>query len=224
MTAFPCWNIASQSTGPPSGLNLLDEPWPASTQRSEVFACFSHSIRLVHQTFNGLLRLPHGQQNFPSVFRIVSEQDLIRAGQLILMSRDAMGPSTRKKASPMPEYLAEKLPADLEYVEGASSHVLVNAYERNRRAREACLRHYGRSCTACGFNFEANYGETTAGYIHVHHVIPMAKVGTKYRLRPIKDLRPVCPNCHAVIHRRDPPFSIEEIQHMLRKSAAKGST
>ena len=90
-------------------------------------------------------------------------------------------------------------------------------------ARDACLRHYGRSCAACGFNFEANYGEATAGYIHVHHVIPMAQVGTEYELHPIRDLRPVCPNCHAVIHRREPPFSIEEIKHMLQNHGAKGS-
>ncbi len=161
---------------------------------------------------------------FPSVFQIAGEQDLERAGQLILRSHTALGPSVRKKADPRPEYFAaEELPPRIVYVEGATRRVLVNAFERNRRAREACLRHYGRSCTACGFNFEANYGEATAGYIHVHHVIPIAQVGTEYRLDPIKDLRPVCPNCHAVIHRREPPFSIEEIKHMLRHGGAKGS-
>ena len=45
----------------------------------------------------------------------------------------------------------------------------------------------------------------------------------EYRLDPIRDLRPVCPNCHAVIHRREPPFSIEEIKHMLEKEREKGS-
>jgi 5-methylcytosine-specific restriction enzyme A len=100
---------------------------------------------------------------------------------------------------------------------GAASQILVNAYERNRRAREACLLHYGTSCAACGFNFETNYGEATAGYIHVHHIIPIAKLGKEYRLRPIDDLRPVCPNCHAVIHRREPPFAIDEIRQMLNR-------
>lgn len=161
---------------------------------------------------------------FPSVFRIAGEQDLTRAGQLILRSRAALGPSTRKKAALRPEYFAaEELFPEVGYVEGAARHVLVNAYERNRLARGACLRHYGRSCAACGFNFEANYGEATAGYIHVHHVIPIAQVGTEYELHPIRDLRPVCPNCHAVIHRREPPFSIEEIKHMLQNHGAKGS-
>ena len=157
---------------------------------------------------------------FPSVFQIAGEQDLTRAGQLILRSRTALGPSTRKKATPRPEYFAaEELPPEAEYVELAARQVLVNAYERNRRAREACLRHYGRNCVACGFNFEANYGKATAGYIQVHHVIPIAQVGAEYQMHPIRDLRPVCPNCHAVIHRREPPFSIEEIKQMLRNDS-----
>ena len=161
---------------------------------------------------------------FPSVFRIAGEQDLARAGQLILRSRTALGPSTRKKANRRPEYIAaEELPPDAKYAEGATRRVLVNAFERNRQAREACLRYYGRSCAACSFNFEANYGEATAGYIQVHHVIPIAQVGTEYQLNPIRDLRPVCPNCHAVIHRREPPFSVEEIKAMLRNNGAKGS-
>jgi hypothetical protein len=59
--------------------------------------------------------------------------------------------------------------------------------------------------------------------LQLHHVIPIAQVGTEYELHPIRDLRPVCPNCHAVIHRREPPFSIEEIKHMLQNHGAKGS-
>jgi hypothetical protein len=161
---------------------------------------------------------------FPSVFPVAGEQDLRRAGQLILMSRTALGPSTKKSANPRPEHFAaEELLPDVEYAEGAAGHVLVNAYERNRQAREACLRHHGRSCAACGFNFEANYGEAAAGYIQVHHLIPIAQIGAKYRLRPIRDMRPVCPNCHAAIHRREPPFLIEEIKLMLRTHGAKCS-
>lgn len=155
---------------------------------------------------------------FPSVFRIANEHDLTEARRLILESHSAVGPSTRKKAAPRREYFAaEEIPAEIEYVEGAARHIVVNAYERNRRAREACLRHYGRSCAACGFNFQARYGEATAGYIQVHHVIPIAQVGAEYRLDPIRDLRPVCPNCHAVIHRQDPPFLIEEVRRMLAR-------
>ncbi len=161
---------------------------------------------------------------FPSVFPIAGEQDLATAARFIAKSHTAIGRSTRKKAILRPEYLAaEELPSETEYVEGAARSVLVNAYERNRRARERCLRRYGRSCAACGFDFEARYGESAAGYIQVHHIVPIARIGKEYRLNPITDLRPVCPNCHAVIHRREPPFSIEEVKQMLQTDGMHGS-
>ena len=162
---------------------------------------------------------------FPSVFLIAGEQDLSTATRLILKSHASIGPSTRKRVIRRPEYLTtEELSSEIEYVEGAARPVLVNAYERNRRAREECLRYYGRSCAVCGFNFEARYGELIAGYIQVHHIVPIAKVGKEYRLNPIIDLRPVCPNCHAVIHRREPPFSVEEVKQMLRNGRVHGSS
>ncbi len=33
------------------------------------------------------------------------------------------------------------------------------------------------------------------GFIHVHHLKPLSEVGYEYRVDPIRDLRPVCPNC-----------------------------
>ena len=117
-----------------------------------------------------------------------------------------------------PEYLPpEEVGSNAEFVEGTVRSVRVNAYERNREAREVCLRYYGTSCFVCGFSFSAAYGESFAGFIHVHHLIPLATVGKEYRLDPIADLRPICPNCHAVTHRREPPFSIEEMKRMLKQ-------
>lgn len=115
------------------------------------------------------------------------------------------------------ELSAEEVLPGAQFMEGAARSVLVNAYERNRRARAVCLRHYGRSCLACGFNFDVKYGAANAeGYVQVHHVVPLATIGAAYRLDPIRDLRPVCPNCHAIIHRREPPFSVEEVAGMIR--------
>jgi hypothetical protein len=68
-----------------------------------------------------------------------------------------------------------KPPIRAEYVEGYSHRVSVNAYERNRRALDACLQHFGRSCRVCGLSFEARYGEAAAGYIEVYHVVPLAR-------------------------------------------------
>jgi 5-methylcytosine-specific restriction endonuclease McrA len=155
---------------------------------------------------------------FPSVFAMTGDQDLPTAAGLIARSRGADDPLPRERTTRRPEYTTpeELSPSSTEYVEGAARSILVNAYERNRRAREKCIQHYGRTCAVCAFDFGARYGEAAAGYIQVHHVVPIARLRKEYRLNPIADLRPVCPNCHAVIHRREPPFSIDEVQQMLQ--------
>lgn len=84
--------------------------------------------------------------------------------------------------------------------EGAKKQVLVNKYERDPKARAACIKIYGLRCVVCGFDFAAQYGEAGEGLIHVHHQTPISKVGPAYRVNPRTDLRPVCPNCHAIIH------------------------
>lgn len=109
----------------------------------------------------------------------------------------------------------EELGIEEPLVEGASFTVQVSAFERNPVARQKCVAHYGTSCSVCGFNFGATYGGSAKGYIHVHHLKPLASIGEEYVIDPIKDLRPVCANCHAVIHLRQPPYSIEEVKVLL---------
>jgi len=52
----------------------------------------------------------------------------------------------------------------------------------------------------CKFNFEETYGEIGKGFIHVHHIKPLASSG-ETRVDPYNDLVVVCPNCHSIIHR-----------------------
>jgi len=100
------------------------------------------------------------------------------------------------------------------FLEGATKQVFVNAYERNPRARAACLAHYGPNCTVCNFNFGVNFGAIGDGFMHVHHLKPLSAEGKSHDVDPVLDLRPVCPNCHAMLHRSDPPFSIEELREI----------
>ena len=104
------------------------------------------------------------------------------------------------------------------FVEGAVRQVAVNAYERNPFARARCIEVHGTACSVCGFDFGAIYGEFAAGYIHIHHLRALASIGEQYEINPVEDLRPVCPNCHAVIHMADPPHTIEHVKALLRKS------
>ncbi len=101
--------------------------------------------------------------------------------------------------------------------EGAKQTVIVNKFERNPTARLKCIDKWGVVCTVCGFNFEKTYGDRGAGYIHVHHLKPLSEIGEAYQLDPIEDLRPVCPNCHAMLHRTVPAMSIDALKKLLRE-------
>lgn len=99
--------------------------------------------------------------------------------------------------------------------EGSRHKVFVNRYERDRTASQACIEHYGSACVVCGFSFEEHYGAIGKGYIHVHHLVPLSSIGESYQIEPVRDLRPMCPNCHPMAHRRRPPFSVEELRSIV---------
>lgn len=101
------------------------------------------------------------------------------------------------------------------FAEGALQQVTVNAYERNPAARAACIAHYGPTCQVCSMNFEAVYGEIGVGFMHVHHVKPLSGIGREYEVDPIEDLIPVCPNCHAMLHRYEPPLSAARLRAII---------
>lgn len=102
------------------------------------------------------------------------------------------------------------------YKEGRISYVHAVGYERNKGAREACIRHYGCQCAVCGFNFEKMYGDIGRDFIEVHHIVPIHKRSGEYIVDPIKDLRPLCSNCHSMIHRRNPVFGLDELKELLK--------
>jgi 5-methylcytosine-specific restriction protein A len=99
-------------------------------------------------------------------------------------------------------------------LEGQKKKVFVNAFERNPEARSRCIEHYGAICAVCQFDFEKTFGEIGKGFIHVHHLVPLASLKKEYEVDPIEDLRPVCPNYHAMLHKRNPPFEIEQLQEI----------
>jgi predicted HNH restriction endonuclease len=103
------------------------------------------------------------------------------------------------------------------FLEGAKRDVVVNHFERNPRARSKCIEHYGAKCCVCTLDFGERYGvELGKGFIHVHHIKELSSIGKEYKIDPIKDLRPVCPNCHAMLHRRTPALSPEKLTKMLK--------
>lgn len=136
----------------------------------------------------------------------VAEQFWSHPGVVNLMNLEVIGDEV-----PLPEELhsPEKL------FEGAIQRIAVNAYERNRKARDLCIQKRGARCAVCKMEFRKVYGPEVAGLIHVHHLKPISKIGKEYQLDPENDLLPVCPNCHAVIHFGGKCRTVEEVKEML---------
>lgn len=116
-----------------------------------------------------------------------------------------------------PFLFPEEIDTSEKIYEGATYEITINKYERNPEARTKCIAKYGHTCQACGVNLYDVYGPAAKGFIHVHHLTPLASISKKYQVNPEKDLVPVCPNCHAIIHLSTPPYTIKEIKQMLDK-------
>ena len=107
-----------------------------------------------------------------------------------------------------------------EFVEnGVGKIITVNAFERNIKAREECLRIHGTKCKICGFEAEAVYGSDFKNKIHVHHIVPIHTLGKEYKVNPATDLIPVCPNCHMILHIKvngvEP--TVEQVKQILKR-------
>ena len=110
-----------------------------------------------------------------------------------------------------------------EFIEGGYRTIKVKGYERDPAARTACLLHYGSICFVCGVDIEMVYGsELGSSAIHVHHVKPMSiRRKSPYKINPIKDLIPVCPNCHNIIHKKNPVLTPLELQKIYKSRNRK---
>ena len=135
------------------------------------------------------------------------------------------------QALPAPGYIQQDPSAEsnLKLMEGALVRVSSSRYERNSSARRACVAHHGSRCAVCSFSFETAFGKIGRGFIHVHHLIPLASRKRRYVVDPIRHMLPVCPNCHAMLHTQEPPLSIEDakrhlgLQRRLTRHAADGA-
>jgi len=91
--------------------------------------------------------------------------------------------------------------------EGSLTRVETNRYERSRINRAICLDYYGFTCRGCGLLMNNMYGPLGDGVINVHHIVPVSEMGSSRIIDPIKDLIPLCPNCHTIVHKESPPIS-----------------
>lgn len=110
--------------------------------------------------------------------------------------------------------------SDIVHLEGQRYSVTSTAIERDRSAREKCLNRFGYSCQVCSLNFEDKYDETGKNYIHVHHRIDLAYREGVNVINPERDLVPLCPNCHAMVHTERPAISVEKLNSIYEAGHA----
>lgn len=109
----------------------------------------------------------------------------------------------------------DQLPAALE---GAERQITRNMRERDPVARAASEKAWraaaeGRLvCQGCGIDFGKTYGPRGEGFMHFHH---------QSGVEPPRDLVPVCPNCHAMIHRGETALSLSELQALITRKETK---
>jgi 5-methylcytosine-specific restriction protein A len=99
--------------------------------------------------------------------------------------------------------------------------VLIRLTERSRAARNDCIKKYKAICIVCGLCFGEKYGKDFENLIQVHHLHPLGfrkARKTDYK----KDLRPICPNCHAMAHwnkHKKAPRSMDELKQIVKGRA-----
>ena len=111
-----------------------------------------------------------------------------------------------------------KIAEEIIYREGQRYSIPSTVIERNPDARAKCLAHYGYQCTVCGFDFKAVYGDIGDNFIHVHHRVDISTKDGEYIVDPIKDLVPICPNCHAMVHKVKPSMEIEKLMMIINEN------
>ncbi|WP_053284797.1 HNH endonuclease [Clostridium botulinum] len=144
----------------------------------------------------------------------IAIDELIQENKISLKNKDA------KEVITIPEEITEEQSQKLK--EGAKYRITVNAYERNPKAKKQCIEYYKKLnngkvvCQICGFDFGNFYGEEAEGRIHVHHLKPLHEIGEQYKINVINDLIPICPNCHLVIHSKEPAYKPTDIKRMIK--------
>lgn len=183
----------------------IETLWPGNPGRWKYITDFSE-VRAIDPPFDLNEVLPPERAKHYS--HLMTHGKISDKDESILRDR-----ISRKAAS----YFPEELEMPSKFYEGGAREITVNAYERDPSARTECLKVNGYICKICSFSFEKVYGELGKNYIHVHHIVPLFLRQGQYQVDPKTDLIPVCPNCHAMLHRSNPPISPEELREIYHE-------
>lgn len=163
----------------------------------------------------GHARYSAGETQWNVAFADFLAAYLHRSHATVLLDLRRHDPDEMRFSNRTPSDVVALQPSTNHCFEGDTQEVVLSVFERDPNARRECVKYYGYACSVCGFHFLHVYGEIGRDFIHVHHLIPLSTIRTGHPVDPIHALRPICPNCHAMIHRKEPPFTIEELKFML---------
>lgn len=210
---FGVWDV--ESTGA-SG-RILSKDWERPRGNKQPgFSDALHKINLIEDHGYKLLvfEMEQGQKDrFIAPSKIAAINETLVEARLVQTENDWFAVFSDAK-----DEMVEAIPDQYEssYPEGLKKTVTVTAVERNSAARAACIQHFGDRCQACKMHFEEYYGEIGHDFIHVHHRNPLAFSNGEYKVDPKRDLVPLCPNCHAMVHRTNPPMNVEDLEKLIR--------
>lgn len=195
----------------------------ATPQQRAAFKTFASAIRNdgAQLTFsiNGAAADPSADMAWPAEWRSLALR--LQRGPVVIDHKDPQQVQrlTTTWGSRMLGLSLALLPIEHEGIgepEGAVMRVEVNRYERSPLNRAACIEIHGAVCKACNLDFGVRYGAVGIGFIEVYHIEPVSGIAPDTIVDPAADLVPLCPNCHAMVHRRTPPYSVDDIRAMLR--------
>jgi 5-methylcytosine-specific restriction protein A len=177
-----------------------------------------YSLEIDRKNFQGVEKLDQSPHMLTFEIEVLTSESSIEHGLLNETEAQLLEIATSVFASllPKPSHQYSNPEEVIGYPEGATSQVLVNKYERDPRNRAAAISIHGYYCLACGFDFEKLYGDLGRDFIIVHHVIPVSQLGADYVINIAKDLITLCANCHAMIHRQDPPLTLDQLKAKLK--------
>lgn len=109
-----------------------------------------------------------------------------------------------------------------EVIEGKSLIEIHKRYERNsslvRKVKEKRIKDDPLlQCEVCGFSFMDTYGDIGKGFIEAHHLNPLSEQYGE-QVTKSKDLALVCSNCHKMLHKGDPVYSMEDLKALIEKN------
>ncbi len=183
------------------------------------------SERMLRDSFGSVERLPDRKGY------ALMQQNLMRSGNQAEIRPQALREwlntdfvwlrKELRKMAADPSYHPQLFPisAAETYTEGRPLTKESLAWERDPQARRKCIAIHGTACVVCGFDFGKVYGPEFAGKIEVHHLHPLSEIREEHETDPARDLVPVCPNCHRMLH-SDPDggvFSVEELRELMKK-------